>query len=292
VSRRSWVLITLLASLWGASYLFIEIGLRDLSPEMVVFARTALAAVVLFPLAIHRGALEGLRGKAAQVFLLAAIQVAGPFLLISIGQESITSSLAGILVAGAPIFTVLLAIWLDQEERVGGLGAIGVMGGIVGVALLVGVDAGGSGLWGALAVVLASFGYAVGGFYVKNRMRGVAPIGLVTATMASSALLMLPAAVAFAPDSLPAAGPVLAVAALGVGGTGVAFVLFYGLIASEGPTRASVVAYIAPGFAVVYGVTLLGEPFTLVTLVGLSLIVGGSWLAAERRMPVQRRVPA
>jgi drug/metabolite transporter (DMT)-like permease len=272
--------------------MFIKIGLRDLSPEAIVFLRTALAALALAPIALPRGALAGLRERLPDVVVLAAIQVAIPFLLISAGEESISSSLAGILVASAPIFTALLALWLDPDERLSRIGAGGTAIGIVGVALVVGVETGGSALLGALAVVLASFGYAVGGFYLKRRMKGVQPIGLVTATMAASAVMTLPLALATLPEETPAAGPLLAMVALGVGGTGIAFVLFYGLIATVGPTRASIVAYVAPGFAVVYGVTLLDERFTLVTVVGLVLIVGGSWLAAEGRMPVRRRVPA
>jgi drug/metabolite transporter (DMT)-like permease len=292
VPRRAWLSLIALASLWGASYLFIKIGLRDLSPEAIVFLRTALAALVLAPIALSRGALDGLRGRVPDVIVLAVIQVAIPFLLISAGEQSISSSLTGILVASAPIFTALLALWLDRDERLSRVGAAGTGIGIVGVALVVGVETGGSALLGALAVVLASFGYAVGGFYLKRRMTGVQPIGLVTSTMTVSAVLTLPLALATLPDGTPAAGPLLAMVALGVGGTGIAFVLFYGLIASVGPTRASIVAYVAPGFAVIYGTTLLDERFTLVTVLGLVLIVGGSWLAAEGRMPVRRRVPA
>jgi drug/metabolite transporter (DMT)-like permease len=292
VPRRAWISLLALASLWGASYLFIKIGLRDLSPEAIVFLRTALAALVLAPVALSRGALDGFRARLPDVVVLAAIQVAIPFLLISAGEQSISSSLAGILVASAPIFTALLALWVDQDERLSRIGAFGTVIGLVGVALVVGVETGGSALLGALAVVLAGLGYAVGGFYLKRRMTGVQPIGLVTMTMSASALMTLPLALATLPDETPASGPLLAMVALGVGGTGIAFVLFYGLIASVGPTRASIVAYVAPGFAVVYGVTLLDERFTLVTVLGLVMIVGGSWLAAEGRLPARRRVAA
>jgi drug/metabolite transporter (DMT)-like permease len=91
---------------------------------------------------------------------------------------------------------------------------------------------------------------------------------------------------------MPDAGPLLAIAALGFGGTGIAFVIFYGLIAEVGPSRASVVAYVAPGFTVIYGATLLDERITIATVAGLVLIVGGSWMAAEGRLPARRRVPA
>jgi drug/metabolite transporter (DMT)-like permease len=292
VSRRAWLSLLALAALWGASYLFIKIALRDLSPEAVVFLRTALAALVLAPIALRRGAMDGLRARLPDVLVLAVIQVALPFLLISAGEQSISSSLTGILVAAAPIFTAMLAFWVDPDERLSRVGVAGTAIGIVGVAVLVGIDTGGSALWGALAVVLASFGYSVGAFYLKRRMRGVQPIGLVTATMGATAVMTLPLALLSAPDALPGSDSILAIVALGVGGTGIAFVLFYGLIADVGPTRSSLVAYISPGFAVLYGVTLLDERFTVVTAVGLVLIVGGSWLAAEGRMPARRRVAA
>jgi drug/metabolite transporter (DMT)-like permease len=129
--------------------------------------------------------------------------------------------------------------------------------------------------------VLASLGYALGGFVIKRRLQGTQPIGLVTATMLFSAALALPAALATAPSSAPGIGPVAAVAALGVLGTGIAFWIYYSLIAYVGPARTALVAYIAPGFAVAYGVILLDESFTIGTAAGLVLILVGSWLAAE-----------
>jgi drug/metabolite transporter (DMT)-like permease len=285
---RYWTLLLVLASLWGASYLFIKLGLEDLSPAMVVFGRTLLAALVLLPLALHRRAFGSLRGSLGVTCGLAALQVAGPFLLISFGEEEISSSLAGILVATAPIFTALLAIWVDHEERSTGWRLAGIGIGIAGVALLLGVDAGGeaAALAGGLMVVLASLGYALGGFVLKRRLSHADPVGTVTVTMLASAVMTAPLAVATAPDALPGAGPVAAVAALGVLGTGIAFVIFYTLIAGVGPARAALVAYIAPGFAVAYGVALLDESFTAGTAAGLVLILAGSWLAAEgARLP-------
>src|SRR4051812_32220996 len=184
----------LLAALWGASYLFIKIGLDDLSPAGIVFTRTALAALVLMPFAIKGGGMAPLWRRAPGLFALAAVQVAGPFLLISAGERHIASSLAGILVAAAPIFTALFAIWLDHNERLSTPGVVGVAIGIVGVALLLGVDLGGSSaaLAGGLMVVLASVGYALGGFGLKRYFTGYQPIALVTSTMSASALMTLP----------------------------------------------------------------------------------------------------
>ena len=292
MDRRSWILLLTLGAIWGASYMFIEIGLRDLSPAMIVFVRVALAALVLIPVAAAQGALSGIRPYAIWLVAIAAIQVAGPFLLIGAGQEEISSSLAGILVASAPLFTALLAIWVDHEERSHGLRLGGILIGFGGVALLLGVDLGGEGaaLVGGLFIVLASLGYAIGGFMVKHRLAGIPPVAMSGLVMAAAAVLMIPLAVATAPDEAPGLGPSAAIAALGVVGTGIAFVIFYGLIGSVGPARAFLVTYIAPGFAVVYGATLLDEEITAVTIGGLALILAGSWLAAEGRLPGRARV--
>jgi drug/metabolite transporter (DMT)-like permease len=292
MDRRSWFLLLTLGAIWGASYMFIEIGLRDLSPAMVAFVRIALAALVLVPIAAAQGTLAGIRPVAIWLVAVGAIQVAGPFLLIGAGQEEISSSLAGILVASAPLFTALLAIWVDHEERSQGLRLGGIMIGFGGVAMLLGVDLGGEGaaLVGGLFVVLASLGYAIGGFIVKHRLGELAPVAMSGLVMAAAAVLMLPIAFTTAPDELPGLGPAAAVATLGVVGTGIAFVIFYGLIGTVGPARAFLVTYIAPAFAVVYGATLLDEEITAATIGGLVLILAGSWLAAEGRLPGRPRV--
>jgi drug/metabolite transporter (DMT)-like permease len=288
VDRRAWILFALLSSIWGASYMFIKIGLDDgLPPAAIVFWRTAAGALVLTPFLLRSDALAGLRDRLVPVAVLALVQVAAPFLLIAVGEQEISSSLTGILVAMAPIFTFLLAFAIDHEERTSGIGLVGVGIGIAGVALLLGVDAGGGAgaLVGGLLVVLASLGYALGSYYLKRRLADVQPVGLVAATMAASALMTLPVALLSLPADAPSGGAIAAVTALGVLGTGVSFVIFYELIGTVGPAKASLVAYVAPGFAVIYGVALLGESFGIATAAGLVLIVGGSWLAAEGRLP-------
>jgi drug/metabolite transporter (DMT)-like permease len=287
VDRRSWSLLLALASIWGASYMFIKIGLRDLSPAMVAFVRIGLAAAVLVPVAAAQGALRGLRPRAAILIAVGAVQVAGPFLLISLGEREISSALAGILVATAPIFTAVLAIWVDHEERSEGARLLGIVLGIAGVAALFGLDLSGSGsaVLGGLAVVLAGLGYAVGGFLVKHRFADAPPIGVAAWAMLVSTILLAPAALLTAPGSTPGVGPLAAVGVLGVVGTGLAFAIFYTLIRRVGPARSLVVAYLAPGFAVVYGAVLLGEQITIATIAGLALILSGSWLAIEGAAP-------
>jgi drug/metabolite transporter (DMT)-like permease len=285
----------LLSAFWGASYLFIKVALEDdMAPAFIVFARCALAALVLLPAAAHIGALAGLRERLAPLVVLAFIQVTVPFTLITIGEQEISSSLTGILVASAPIFTFLLAFVLPGAERAGALSLLGVAIGISGVALLLGVDAPGgtSAVVGGLLVVLATLGYGIGAWFLKRRLPGVQPVGAVGATSAATALMVLPFAAFQVPDHAPGIDAVGSLVALGVLGTGLAFVFFYSLVASEGPAKASLVAYVAPAFSVVYGVTLLDERFTAATAAGLVLIVGGSWVAAEGRLPWRRRVKA
>lgn len=280
-----------LAGIWGASYLLIKIGGRDLSPPMIAFGRIAFGALVLVPLAVRAGAFRNLAGLWPMILAVSVAQVAAPFVLIALGEEHISSSLAGILVASAPIFTAILAIFFDDEERSHGPALFGVFAGVAGLVLLLGLDVGGSAgeLLGGLAVVLAGLGYAIGGLLAKRRLGSIQPIGVAALVLAVSTVLSLPAALLTLPDEVPGLGSVAAVVGLGVVGTGIAFAIFYELIATIGPARTFLVTYLAPVFAVAYGVVLLDESFGLTTLAGLLLILGGSYLAAGGRV---RRSPA
>ena len=256
--------MSVLAALWGASYMFIKVALDDVSPFVVVWVRLVLAALVLLPIAHHRGALSELRPHLPTVLFLSIVQVAAPFLLITFGEKHIASALAGILVASAPIFTALLAFRIDREELATGWALVGIGIGILGVVLLFGVDLTGdsAALIGGLMVLLASLGYAIGPFEMKRKLRGVQPVGIAAATMTLAALLLTPVIPFVWPSHAPGIDTIGSLLVLGAGGTGVAFLIFYTLIAEVGPGRATVVAYIAPAFSVVYGVVLLGESST------------------------------
>jgi drug/metabolite transporter (DMT)-like permease len=294
VPRRVWLLIALLSALWGASYLFIKVALEDdLGPALIVFVRCALGALVLAPVALRRGALGAVRRHLGTLALVAGVQITVPFLLISVGEQHVPSALAGILVASAPIFTAILAVLAVQEERLPAAGMVGIAIGMAGVVLLLGLDLGGDGadaLLGGVLILVASVGYAAGALLAKRRLVAVPPVGLVATIMALSALATLPAVPFSLPSHAPGFDTVASLLALGAGGTGAAFLVFYILNAEIGPSRASVVAYIAPAFSVLYGVTLLDEPFTFATAGGLALILLGSWVAAEGTLPGRRRV--
>jgi drug/metabolite transporter (DMT)-like permease len=292
MSRRSLTMFFLLSAFWGASYLFIKVALEDgIAPWAIVSARTALAALVLVPLAAHLGVLGSLRGRLGPVVVLALVQVAAPLTLIALGEERISSSLTGILVSSAPIFTFLLAFTLTGAQRAGRLSLVGVGIGIVGVGMLLGVDAGGGAeaLVGGLFVILAAFGYAVAAWYLKRNLSGVEPVATVAGTQVVAALVTLPLGLLHVPSAAPGLDAIASVLVLGVFCTGIAFVFFHSLVASDGPATASLVGYVAPVFSVFYGVALLDERFTVFTAAGLLLILGGSWLAAGGELPARRR---
>jgi drug/metabolite transporter (DMT)-like permease len=291
MDRRSWILLMVVGAIWGASFLLIEIGLRDMGPLVIAWARVALAALVLVPIAWSRGELRVPGATVGLIVILSTFQVAAPFTLIARGQEEITSSLSGILVASTPLFTALLAIRMDQAERSEGVRLWGVLAGILGVGLLLGVDLSGTkaeAIGGGL-VLLASVGYALGGLITRLRLPNAPGTGVAAWITVSATVLLTPFAIADAPAQMPGLGPVAAVVALGVVGTGIAFAIFFGLMTTIGPSRTFVVTYLSPGFAIIYGATLLDEPISPATIAGLALILTGSYLAAGRDAQARAR---
>lgn len=284
MDRRSWFLIFIVGAIWGASFLFIEIGIRDMSPSVVAWARVALGAAFLVPFAWYRGVLRVPGAGVGLIAFLAATQVAVPFVLIGEGQKDITSALSGILVASTPLWTAILAIKLDPSERSHGIQLWGVLAGLLGVGLLLGVDMRGTSaeVIGGTLVLLASVGYAIGGLVTKLKLPGAPGAGVAAWITLTATILLTPWAIADIPSETPGLGPIAAVVALGVIGTGVAFAIFFELMTTIGPARTFTVTYLSPGFAVVYGAILLDEPIGVATIGGLALILLGSYLAAGR----------
>jgi drug/metabolite transporter (DMT)-like permease len=292
MTRRAWLLFAAVSLLWGVPYLFIKVAVAELPPVTVVFGRVALAALLLGPVAARRGALRGLRGRLPQLAALAMLEITVPFLLISMGEQRITSSLAGLLIAAMPLFVALLALRFDPAERVGGLRLLGLLIGIGGVAVLLGVDVGADReqLVGAVMVLLATLSYASSTLLVKRAFADVPLLGVVTVATAMSSLLLAPFAVALTPARLPSLQVALALAALGVLCTAAGLLLFFALIVEAGPSRAAVITYLNPAVAVALGVLVLGEPLTGAIVGGFLLIILGSWLSTRR--PAPRSQPA
>jgi drug/metabolite transporter (DMT)-like permease len=288
VSARAWLSLSITAALWGASYMFIKVALDGgLSEGFIICARTILGAAVLAPMAVRAGAVRQILDRRWWALALASAQVIVPFGLITFGENHVPSALAGILVATSPLFIALLATKVDPDERARGWGLVGVVLGMVGVVLLFGLDLSGDAetLVGGLMIVGAGACYAIAVLIAKRGFTGVPPVGVAGSNLVISAVVWLPFALVSLPTHGPGADAVLSMLALGAGGTGLAFLFFYTSIAQVGPAKASVVAYVAPAFAVVYGVLLLGEELTVGTVAGLVLILAGSWLAASGGLP-------
>ncbi len=292
MSRTAWLGLLLLSALWGAVYLLIELTLRELSPPVVVFGRVALAAAVLTPAALASGALQRLRRHPGRVVLTVLVQATAPLVLLTYGQTTVPSSLAGILVGAQPLFVALLALRFDPAERPRGRrGAFGIGLGLLGLVLLFGLDlSGGSApVLGGMLLLLAAFCYAAGAILIHRWLAFAQPLGIATAAMLVSTLVLAVPAALTLPDQAPSTGALVALGVLGVVCTGLTLALFYTLIARAGPARAALAFYLSPGFAVALGALILREPVGASTFLGLAAVTAGSALAAGRAEERGRR---
>ncbi|HEX6678584.1 MAG TPA: DMT family transporter [Actinomycetes bacterium] len=287
MTRRAWLLFAAVSLLWGVPYLFIKVAVGEVPPVTVVLVRVALAASLLLPFAARQGALRGLAGRLPAVVVLSLSEITIPFVLISMGEQRISSSLAGLLIAALPMFVALLAMRFDRTERVSGLRLLGLLIGIGGVALLLGLDAGGDAgqLLGAVLVLLATLCYAASTLVVKRAFSEVPMLGVAAATTTVATLLLAVPAAVLTPARLPSVHVVLALFALGVLCTAAALVAYFALIVEAGPSRAAVITYLNPAVAVALGVAVLGEPLTPAIVLGFSLIIAGSLLATRSSAP-------
>jgi drug/metabolite transporter (DMT)-like permease len=287
VSTRGWALFAAASVIWGIPYLFIKIAVDEISPSVVAWSRLALAAAVLLPVAWKLGALRGLRERWRILTVFAAVEMAVPWPLLGFGEVHISSSLAAILVATVPLFVALLATRFDHSERPTVTRFVGMLIGLAGVVALVGIDIGGKGdeLLGALAILVVAFLYAIGPMIVKRRLSDVDPLGPVAASLGIAALLVTPPALASLPDSTPSADTFASIAVLGLVCSALGFLVFFRLIAEIGPGRATVITYINPVVALALGVVVLDESVTTGVVVGLLLILAGSWLSTDGRLP-------
>jgi drug/metabolite transporter (DMT)-like permease len=281
-----------LALIWGASFMFIKVAVRQLTPATLIMGRIGLAALTLalvVPVLVGgRETLRQMRENAGWLVVVALVNTAVPFWLLSWGETRIDSGLASIIQAAVPIFNALIAFGFFHEVRVTGVRLAGIAIGFVGVALLVGAQPQGRVL-GALAVVGMALCYALGGLLVGRHLSRVRPPVVALATTAVSALVALPAGIAQAPHHLPGWKAIGSVLALGVPGTALAYLLFFGLIAGAGAAYTSLVTYLIPPIALGYGAIFLGEGIGAVALGGLALVLGGVALGTGALNPARLR---
>jgi drug/metabolite transporter (DMT)-like permease len=290
-------MLATVAFLWGASFLFIKVAVRELDPATLILGRVGLgaltlAAIVPFMVGGRRTVGE-IRRNAGWLVVVALVNIAVPFWLLSWGETRIDSGLASIIQGSVPIFNAVVAFGFFREVRVTGARLVGVGMGFVGVALLVGAQPGGKVL-GALAVVGMALCYAVGQLLAGRHLAAVPPPVVALATTGIAAIAALPLGVTEAPHHAPGWKVIGSVVALAVPGTAIAFLLFYAIIAGAGAAYASLVTYLVPPIALVYGAIFLGERFGAAALGGLALILGGVALGAGalRRLRPRRRVPS
>lgn len=292
MSARAWLYFAIVSILWGIPYFFIKVAVSELAPAVVVFARVAIGALMLLPIALGTGALSGLRGRLGRVALLAVAEVIAPFLLIATAEQSIASSLTSILIAGVPLIIALLALWLDASERVTGWRLAGLIGGLAGVVVALGVDLGQRvTLVAALLVLLACVGYGTGPLLLKRWFADIPSLGVTAAILVASAVVLLVPAILTAPHRVPSPGVLGALVILGIVCTGLGYVSFFTLIGLAGAGRAGIITYVTPVVAILLGVGFGHEPLTANVGAGFVLIVAGSWLATRRR-GARNAVPA
>jgi drug/metabolite transporter (DMT)-like permease len=302
VSRSYVIYIGLLAAFWGASYMFIKVANRGYEPTAMIMFRLLVASLIIVVVLIaQRGwqaTVEEMRALGWEGFALGVVNGAIPFTLIAWGEKHIDSGVAAIANASMPIFVVLLAIRFKPSETVRGLRLVGFIVGLLGVGVLAGVhpEGGWWGFAGTMAVVVASVSYAVGSLWGQRLIAGTSGLVLSASSMIGGLLVLLPFGLLQLPSEVPGwkeTGSVLALAAIG---TALAQIILYRVLRSDGAARVSLVTYLLPVTALIYGVLLLGEPLTWQELAGMVLILGAVALGSgavrfPRREPVAAPTP-
>ena len=287
MSRRNLILFLLAGFLWGIPYLFIKVAVDPqdgFSPAIVVFGRVFIGALVLIPIAIYdKSFFTAIKGW-KYIAVYALFEMVGPWILIGTAEQKISSGLAGLLVSSVPIFSTLIASYYGDKTVWQPRRLIGIIIGFLGVFLLVGIESftGSSDPISILMTLAAALGYAFAVIYITRKMPGVSGVAINGIAMAMTAVLYSPALFFLWPDRAVSANAIYALIALGVFSTGIAFAVFFTVMAEIGPTRASLVTYMNTAFAVVLGVLILSEPLTIGIIVGLPLVLIGSYLASRR----------
>jgi len=294
---RNLLLLAAISVIWGSSFMFIKVAVRDMAPATLVLGRVGLAAIALVVfVAVTLGgrvSVAEFRAHWPWLVVIGLINTAIPFWLLSWGETRLDSGLASIIQASVPIFVALLAFAIFHEQRITGARLVGVAVGFVGVALLVGAQPEGK-IIGALAVVGMAACYALGGLLTRRHLTGVRPPVVAAGSTLIAAIALVPAGVVQAPSELPGWKAIGSVVFLGLVGTALAYLIFFTLIASAGAHYAALVTYLVPPLALAYGAIFLGERFGASAFGGLALILGGVALGTGALRPsrIRQRVGA
>jgi drug/metabolite transporter (DMT)-like permease len=279
--------------IWGVPYLLIKVAVGELSPVSVVFGRCVIGALLLLPVTVARGWLRPALRHWRALLLFTVLEMTMPWLLLSWAETTLSSSLTGLLVATVPFVAALAGRVAGDDDRLTPVRLVGMLLGVVGIAALLGLDLAGAQLGALLAVALVVVGYATAPIVVSRALPEVPGVAASSLALAVTAVVYAPFAVPQLGDAADAGGrALLALAALGVLCTAVALALFFALIREVGPQRALVITFVNPAVAVLLGVLLLDEPFTLGIALGLPLVLAGCVLATRRSAPRPAAVEA
>jgi len=287
VSRRAWVLFVALGVIWGIPYLLIKVADGGVSVPVLVFARIAIGALLLVPIALARrqpGELAQIRGHAGWLLAFGLCEIIVPWALLSQAERRLPSSTTGLLIAAVPVIGAVLAL-MSGGERLTPVRWVGLLTGFGGVALLAGPGAGSGDLPSTGLVLLTALCYATGPMIANRKLTALAPISVNAVCLSFAAVVYAPFAALNWPRTMPSAKVLASLAGLGVLCTATALVLLFMLVAEAGPARAVVITYVNPAVAVALGVLALGEPLTPEIGVSFALILAGSVLATGLRRP-------
>ena len=283
MSKRGWLLFAAMSVIWGIPYLLIKVALEGMPAPFIVFARTAIGAAVLLPVAMKRDLVRPALKHWRYIALFAALEIAGPWLLLGDAEQHMTSSLAGLLIAAVPFFVAIIMWRLGDREAVSGTRLAGLFIGLAGVVAIVGLNVGEVNVWRMLEVIVVALGYAVAPTLVLRRLEGVPPLAVITLSLTGVALFYIPIAAFSLPAHTPKANAIAAAVGLGLICTAAAFLLFFDLIAEVGAAKSSMITFVNPAVAVAGGVVFLGESLKAGVIVGFPLVMIGLVLSTLRR---------
>jgi drug/metabolite transporter (DMT)-like permease len=293
MSRRGWLLFAAMCVIWGIPYLMIKVAVDEVSPAFLVLARTAIAALLLLPIAAVRNELRPLLRHWVPLLVFAVVEIAIPWFLLGSAETRISSSLTGLLLAAVPLVATVIALTTGGRERLGLQTGLGLLLGMVGVAAIVGVNVEGASLRPIAQVGLVAVCYAVGPAMLQRWLSDLPALGVIAAALALTALIYVPIAAFRLPHETPSSKAIASILGLAVVCTAIAFLLFFALVKEIGPMRATVITYVNPAVAAILGVAILGEDFTVGMGIGFVLVLAGSVLATRPGVArVASRTPA
>jgi drug/metabolite transporter (DMT)-like permease len=281
MTARGWLLFGAMCVIWGVPYLLIKVAVEDVSPSMLVHARTGIAALLLLPIAAARNELRALLPYWRPILAFAAIEIALPWVLLGSAETRISSSLTALLIAAVPLVGTGIALVTVPRERLTRDRGLGLLLGMAGVASIVGLGIEGASVRAIVEVLVVAVCYAVGPVILQRWLAGLPPLGVIAASLGVSALVYVPVTAIAGPGRAPSPDALAAIVVLAVVCTAIAFLVFFALITEIGPVRATVITYVNPAVAAALGVVVLGEAFTVGMGVGFVFVLAGSVLATR-----------